>query len=276
MHAQVRFELAGGDDPLLLVPSHVNDRGPYQFIVDTGASVSVITPQLARSLNLARTSVAGGMGAGGQLHVALANVDKLAVGEAALEKVQVAISEELHRIGAAINARVDGNLGYNFLKNFRLTIDYAHGTFALARVKPFASDWVGASIDFKLAGPARPLILLPAFVSNRGPYQFALDTGASKTVLAPEVARGLEIQNPQPEEITGVGGKIPGTRGEIASLQIGSHKRSNVTVVVTDMLTTLSQVVQARLDGIVGYTFLKTFKVTIDYPNAMLRLEESS
>lgn len=276
MRTEVRFELAGGDDPLLLVPSHVNERGPYQFIVDTGASVSLIAPQLARDLNLARTSMAGGMGAGGQLNVALAYLDKLAVGEAALEKVQVAISEELHRIGAAINARVDGNLGYNFLKNFRLKIDYARSTFTLARVQPFASDWVGASLDFKLAGPARPLILIPAFVNNRGPYQFALDTGASKTVLAPEVVRGLELQNPQPEEITGVGGKIPSIRGEIALLQIGSHKRSNVTVVVTEMLTTLSQVVQARLDGIIGYTFLKAFNVTIDYPNAMLRLAEAS
>lgn len=273
MRTQVRFELAGGDDPLLLVPSHVNDRGPYQFIVDTGASMSLLTPQVASSLNLRQSSVAGGMGAGGAVSVSLSVVNKLAVGEVVLENVQVAISDELQRIGAAINARVDGNLGHNFLKQFRLTIDYAQSMFSLTHVRPFASDWVGPSIDFKLAGPARPLILIPAYVNHRGPYQFALDTGASKTVLAPEVAQHVALQNPQPEEITGIGGKFPSTRGEIASLQIGAHQQSNVTVVVTDMLTTLSQVVQARLDGIVGYTFLKAYKVTIDYPNAMLRLE---
>lgn len=276
MKALTHFELAGGEDPLLLVPVHVNERGPYKFIVDTGASVSLITPSLAQSLSITGTSIASGMGAGGQLSVSLSSVDKLAVGEVFMEKMQIAISDELYRIGEAINARVDGNLGFNFLKNFRLTIDYAQSMFGLIHVRPFASDWVGPSLDFKLAGPARPLILIPAYVNNRGPYQFALDTGASKTVLAPELAQSLGLQNPQPEEITGAGGKIPSMRGEIASLQIGGHKRNNVTVVSTDMLATLSQVVQARLDGIVGYTFLKFYRVTIDYPNARLRLEDAA
>ena len=34
----VRFRLAGGENPLILVPVQVHDEGPYEFILDTGAS----------------------------------------------------------------------------------------------------------------------------------------------------------------------------------------------------------------------------------------------
>jgi len=34
----------------------------------------------------------------------------------------------------------------------------------------------------------------------------------------------------------------------------------------------LSQAVGAKLDGIVGYNFLRDYKVVIDYPNELLSL----
>jgi hypothetical protein len=34
----VPFRLAGGQNPLILVPVYVNDKGPYEFILDTGSS----------------------------------------------------------------------------------------------------------------------------------------------------------------------------------------------------------------------------------------------
>jgi hypothetical protein len=42
--------------------------------------------------------------------------------------------------------------------------------------------------------------------------------------------------------------------------------------VVADFLAMLSEVVGTRLDGIVGYNFLRNYKVAFDYPNATLSL----
>ena len=42
---------------------------------------------------------------------------------------------------------------------------------------------------------------------------------------------------------------------------------------ISDVLTMLSRVTGAGLDGIIGYNFLKAFRVTINYPDRVLRLE---
>ena len=43
-------------------------------------------------------------------------------------------------------------------------------------------------------------------------------------------------------------------------------------VVVADFFAMLSSAVGAKLDGIVGYNFLRNYKVVIDYPGEVLRL----
>jgi len=47
----------------------------------------------------------------------------------------------------------------------------------------------------------------------------------------------------------------------------------DLVVVVADFFSMLSQAVGVRLDGIVGYNFLRNFRVVIDYPGEKLRLE---
>ena len=47
----------------------------------------------------------------------------------------------------------------------------------------------------------------------------------------------------------------------------------NVDVIIGDFLPMLSDVAGAKLDGIVGCNFLRNYKVVIDYPNELFRLE---
>ena len=42
MFAETSFRLVGGENPLIIVPASVNDRGPYEFILDTGAGTSLL------------------------------------------------------------------------------------------------------------------------------------------------------------------------------------------------------------------------------------------
>jgi len=46
MSDNIEFRLAGGQNPLILVPVYLDDRGPYQFILDTGASHCLLTEEL--------------------------------------------------------------------------------------------------------------------------------------------------------------------------------------------------------------------------------------
>lgn len=111
--ARVAFRLAGGVQPLLLLPVQVNDRGPFQFVLDTGAGTTLLTPALAHSLGVRSTGTRQGQTAGGAVDISLAVVDSLGVGELRRTNLDVAILD-LSRISQTIGTPLDGDLGYNF------------------------------------------------------------------------------------------------------------------------------------------------------------------
>jgi predicted aspartyl protease len=275
MFADVEFRLAGGENPLILIAANVNDRGPYAFILDTGAGTSLLSPRLANELGVVGTSTKEGTGAAGKVTVALATVDSLAIGGARRAPMSIAITGEMDRIGAAVGTRIDGDVGHDFLKSFRVTIDYQKRRVRLAQG---AYDVIGAlpvthsEVAFRLASPTKPLVMVPVGVNGRGPFAFAVDTGASATVLSPALADTLGIGRGESAAMTGAGGMLQATVCRVTSLAIGGAALDDLTVVVSDFLGPIGQAVGTRVDGVVGYNFLREFKVTIDYPGAKLSL----
>ena len=89
--AKVKFRLAGGAQPLILLPVQVNGDGPFEFILDTGAGTSLLSSELAKKLKIKIISTKEGQSAGGKISVSLAKVDSLAVGQAKLDDVDVGI-----------------------------------------------------------------------------------------------------------------------------------------------------------------------------------------
>ncbi|MEW6733965.1 MAG: aspartyl protease family protein [Acidobacteriota bacterium] len=273
MNTEVDFRLAGGQQPLILLPTFVNKKGPYQFILDTGAGTSLLAPQLAENLGVAITETKEGTGAGGKLKVSLGNVESLAIGDAELNNVQVAITDDINRIATAIGAKVDGDIGYNYLKFFQLTIDYQTHILRLTADPVKQSSSVRREIKFKLAKIGKPLIVVAATVNGKGPYQFAVDTGASTTVISLELAESLALQSQAMPAMIGAGGTVQTSVSAIESLTIGDIEVNHLTVMISDFLSMLSQAIATKIDGIVGYNYLKAFRVTIDYPNEVIRLE---
>ena len=279
MLSEVGFRLAGAENPLILIPTHVNGRGPYEFILNTGAGTSLLTPRLADELGITVSGARQGRGAAGRVPVAMARVESLAVGEARGGGMPVGITADLDRIGAAVGHRIEGDIGYDFLKAFRLTIDYRRRVVRLAPGGTYTGfEVVGpvgsahAEVPFRLAAPAKPLVLVPAFVNGQGPHTFVLDTGASATVLSPELAAALRIETAAAEPMTGGGGMLQATLGRASSLTVGGAALEDVAVMVADFLADLGRVLETPLDGILGYNFLRHFRVTLDYPGGTLWL----
>lgn len=269
----IPFRLAGRQNPLILLPVHVNDKGPYEFILDTGASHSLLSPELAETLGVKPEIEQQAMGAGGSVKLGLAHVASITVGTTRQSNIQVAITDELKRIGKAIQSRVDGDLGFDFLKDFRLVIDYRASTLSfLPRLEGDNDSRLSTSTPFILAAAQKPLILVHAIVNDQGPFQFALDTGASRTMLSSELAEGLAIEIVEDSPGLGVGGQIKVLGGKLSSLAVGAAVVHEHAVGVGEFLTTLSAAIGTKLDGIIGYNFLNQFRVTVDYPNKILDL----
>jgi predicted aspartyl protease len=270
---KVKFRLAGGLQPLILLPVQVNDRGPFEFILDTGASTSLLSSELAKELNVEIVGSKEGRGAGGKVAVSLAKVDSLAVGEMRLENVDVAIVD-LVSIGRAVGAKIDGDIGYNFLKHFRVTVDYPDSAIRLEDPKSIEHLARGAKteVPIRLANPAKPLILVDVHANGCGPFQFAIDTGTSTSSITPQLAKELSLTTSEIPPITGGGGQIVASTAKLQSFQLGGAKIENMAVVVADFFTMLNAAIGAKLDGIVGYNFLRNYKVVIDYPGETLAL----
>jgi hypothetical protein len=199
MSQGVHFRLAGGQNPLILVPVQVNSRGPYQFILDTGASHCLVSQELSATLGVQPEEEQDATGAGGRVKLALGHVSSLTVGSVRRENVRVAITDQLGLISAAIRTHVDGGLGFGFLKDFVVTIDYRE---RVLRLTPPADGHIedapgGGLIPLRLASPSKPLVLVPVVVNDQGRFNSRLILGPPERWFLPSLPHGW-LSRPRP------------------------------------------------------------------------------
>ena len=269
----IPFRLVGGTQPLILLPALINQRGPFEFVLDTGAGLCLTTRALAFEVGILATATQQGHGAGGAVALGIGSADSISVGNVTARGVRVGITDEVRRIAAAVGARVDGAVGYDFLRSFQMTIDYASRTVALETPRSRAASLSQnqTTLSFKLASK-KPLVLLNAYVGELGPFRFALDTGASTTAISPRLASRLDLSLATIPDMTGGGGSITASASRIRSLRVGSSTAEGLDVAVTDALDIVSEAIGQTLDGILGYNFLSRYRVIVDYPNESLTL----
>ena len=273
MRTQVPFRLIGGEQPLVVVSARFNDGAAVDCAVDTGASHAMLLPEVGRRLGIAIRETRDARGAAGAIRVDVGSAETIAVGDIVARDVPVLLTPELERIGAAIGHRLQGNLGHSLLGRYRLTLDYERLELTLATGdEPVDARPARAHLDFTLAHPSKPLLMVPALVEGQ-PFAFAVDTGASTTVVSADVMRRCGATSVASTRLTGGAGTVAAEMAVIPSLQLADVKLSRVRVMVGPFLEGLGAAVGTRIDGIVGTNVLRRFRVTIDYPRNSLRLD---
>jgi len=123
-HTSMPLRLARPDRPLILVDVLVNARKTYPFILDTGASQTVVSPLLAGQMGILSTREDAIIGAGGVVGSFAGRLKSLRIGDASLGGVPVIVSDIFSQLIQAVGTDMDGILGYNVLRRFKLIIDY--------------------------------------------------------------------------------------------------------------------------------------------------------
>jgi predicted aspartyl protease len=135
------------DDPTIEVPLRTTSSGflsgevvlegfdkPVNFIIDTAASITVVSEKLsqqAQLLDLLQPSKMRVFGAAGVTEdVKLLELPKLSLGLSKLEKINAAVLD-LEPVNETAGFTQSGILGGNFLKNFHVYFDFARGSIRL-------------------------------------------------------------------------------------------------------------------------------------------------
>ena len=128
---EIPFQLAGQNGAAIIVPVNINGEGPYDFVLDTGATVTCVDAALADSLALPplRGAIGTGAGATGSGQLRLVRIDSVRVAGASAAGLPGCVLDLAHI--QAVGFEADGLLGLNFLKPFRVTLDFERSVLIL-------------------------------------------------------------------------------------------------------------------------------------------------
>ncbi len=252
-----------GEDGRLTLEATIHGKGPYRLFVDTGAGRTVVAHDVAREANLDLVGHEIRRGVGGETRVDLTAPVPIVVDGRKVDLDSLGVSDVPHRLCGD----VAGVVGYDVLRSFLLTIEYATGRASL-----LTQSLDSHGVPFFVANGRKPLLLVDVEIAGAGQVLFALDTGAGGTVISPALASRLGLARGDDVTCVGVGGPAAAfVAGSPINISIGTVTAS-VSPVVLDVFEMLSQDTGRAIDGLIGHDVLSRQSLSIDYPRGMLRL----
>lgn len=224
-----------------------------RFGLDTGADLLYIDRDFAKRAGvLVPNNEAGKVvrGISGESQVASVQVRSFAIGDERIYNVPIEIID-LKALSGFKGNPPDGLIGYEALRRFYVTIDYPNQEIELFSFEPRHDPNSVISVPFDQVGH---LIVVKCRVDGENMNMF-LDYCASHTLLTPAALEKLGREQTDGQ----VMGKI--SLGEITVSDIPFTVRK---------LDNLVDPRVVELDGILGFSFLRRFRITVDYGRRQL------
>jgi predicted aspartyl protease len=265
-HGEMAVQVLSGPhhEALLVARVRIDGKGPFPFLVDTGAAISVVNAPLAAKLHLAVVKRRSGrlQGAGCTTASGEDRVVHWRVGQVDLPPLDVST---VVMSATTTDTSVQGLLGSDLWQGFgSLSVDYRK---SLAQVGVVPK---GRSVAIRvLRSDGEVVVVAPVTIQGRGPYPFVIDTGASDSVVSRSLAQKFRFhQLERSVSIAAVGCTSKASLVRIPRWSVGSVKLpAGAALNLRDPLGTRN----AGLIGIVGSSALSRFgQVTIDYKSDRL------
>jgi hypothetical protein len=255
---------------LLVVQAKWDRYGPYLFLVDTGSSVTLVTPELAarygdrdsRNPRPEPPRVQVQSGAGGAVILPTTVLERLDLGAAHFLRVP-AVVYDCAPLTAQLGVRIDGILGFPLFRQTLLTLDYPNSRVLLRPSSSLASlRPVGCAIPFSDADN------LPLISVQLGTRRFLalVDSGSDTALslnpvgLAPKFVFG-PAQGPTVGTLTGNRTRQVGRLAD--SLRIGDYSVAEPVAELNDELSAI------------GGGILREFTVTFDQKHGEVTFNRS-
>jgi predicted aspartyl protease len=164
-------------------PAMINGRGPFRFVLDTGASDSAITAPVASALGLVPDPSRAVLvqGVAGSAIVPTVRVDSLTVGDLGITSATLPIVADA--LGGA-----EGVLGTAGLSDKRIDIDFLHDRITIARSHGQRAPPDFVTLPLERSGPG--LLMVRGSVDQVRVHA-VIDTGAERSIGNDALRRAL-------------------------------------------------------------------------------------
>ncbi|WP_315791423.1 retropepsin-like aspartic protease [Fischerella sp. JS2] len=247
--------------PLKLLPNTNVFTLPVQiggqsktFLLDTGASASIINNETATQLKLQGTPVPNDfikyLVVGNDCSKVQASFHSLPL--LAVNKAQV---QGLFGIGMGQNSipvNTSGVLGLDFLSNFDVVINPKKLQLQLLPPSPPVTGAI--PLQGKLGN-----MIAQAKINGQGPFNFLLDTGAETTVISKSLAKKLKIDQTKlsKTEVNGFCGTEKAQKIKLSQLNLQQHQATLIDAVILESDNIFNVL---GIQGIIGQNVLNRYQ----------------
>lgn len=258
---------------LLIIPIYINQKGPFNFILDSGVGIAVITDsKLIDSVHIenVRSVAITGFGAGKDLSAYIAPQVEFSLIPTVKANIPTAIlkSDALDLSGFT-GMPIHGLIGYEFFSSFLVRINYSSGSVI---VYPKDTHYImkkGYRIPITVE-ENKPYLTteLSLKPGTKTKVKLIIDTGAGHP-LSMETNKGIPFEVPQKKIHANLGvglsGKIDGYIARVSALRIGKFVLKDVLTSFPDYDHVGAKIRSFNRNGNIGNGVLKKFDIVFDY-----------
>lgn len=230
---------------------------PTQWLVDTGASTSMVATPVVKALGLKgkpipnqRLSFAVAGNDCPNMNATLQQLPPLMLG-----KLQVKGLHSLQFANTVIPAELSGVLGMDVLRQFDLYLHPGKATLSLLPPTPLPGDAIATAVPLQ---EKLGVMVAQLYMNGKGPFRVLLDTAADSTFISEQVAAKLNLDaaSLSPIQIRGFCGLEDAMRSQLDSVTLHRYQQRNLDVIV--LSSSILKVL--KVDGILGQNFLRHYQ----------------
>jgi len=274
--ADIRFRLLRD---MIIVPLKINGKGPYNFILDSGVGIMIITePKLIDSLTIAhkRLIKISGLGNNEDFDAYVTSGLDISMPDGIRGKdISAAIFTKDHfGISNYAGMPVYGLLGYDFFSNFAVKINFEDSTLTVGAPKDIRVFKRGSKLPLTIE-ERKPYIQTRLVLPDGNPMtaKLVVDLGAGHALSVEnliEKNKGLPDKFISANLGMGLTGPISGYLSRIHEIELGKYKLKNIITSFPDSILKKEDTLSVKRDGNLGLGILKRFNLIIDYPDQMI------
>jgi len=270
---------------MVIVQMRINNKGPYNFIVDTGCGLMLITdPLLVDSLNLKykkRLKIMG-LGEGENLDAWMVPVMDIKMRGIEGKNISAAIlTKDVLELSAFAGIKIHGLIGYDFFNSFPVKINFADSSITVFNTHKLPSWRKGKYIPLNIEDKKPYLTANINFKQDASlPVKLLVDLGAGHPL---SIENGWNSSTTMPDKYitaanlgVGLSGPINGYMSRVNQMEIGDYHFSEVITAFPDSCSAMEKVTAVKRDGSIGIDMLKRFVLLFDYQKGYLYIKPNS